>query len=136
MKRQNNTTENNELLELEQILTFLGINFINYKGKRTSNGHRTAKTIGEIKDFFGKEVMTSGQFIEDIKLWDFKNNWNDLMFLVAKIESLGADIIIRAEYTTLIYDEGEQISTLNFNSKIDSVYNACVEFVKWYNNNK
>ena len=31
--------------ELELILNFLGINFIDYQNRRISNGHRTAKTL-------------------------------------------------------------------------------------------
>ena len=68
--------------ELELILNFLGINFIDYQSKRISNGHITAKTLGEIKSYFGREVMTTGQFIDDIDWWDFENNWNDLFFYV------------------------------------------------------
>ena len=73
--------------ELELILNFLGINFIDYQNKRISNGHRTAKTIGEIKLFFGRNVMTSGQFIENIDWWDFENNCNDLIFLINIIKN-------------------------------------------------
>ena len=73
--------------ELELILNFLGIDFIDYKNKRISNGHRTAKTIGEINSYFGREVMTTGQFIENIDWWDFENNWNDLIFLINIIKN-------------------------------------------------
>jgi len=115
---------------LELILTFLGIQFINYKGKRTSNGHVTAKTIGEIKKFFGKEVMTSGQFIDEIKWWDFENDWNDLMFLIQKIESLSVDpkVIHWCRQTDKnIFDL--KLSEVN----IQKAYNACVKFIEWYN---
>lgn len=73
--------------ELELILNFLGINFIDYQNKRISNGHRIAKTLGEIKSYFGREVMTTGQFIDDIDWWDFENNWNDLIFLINIIKN-------------------------------------------------
>ena len=64
----------------------------------------------------------------------FHKDWNWLIEVVEKIETLGADLTIRAEHTTIVYDEGEQISTYAFKSKIETVYNACVEFIKWYNN--
>jgi len=122
------TADNNQYLELENILSFLGINFIDYKGHRTSNGHKNAKNAREIKEFFGKEVMTSGQFIEDIKWWDFKNNWNDLMFLVDKIKPLKRNG--NYHYQLLMN------MPLEMALQKDVVYNACVEFIKWYNEQK
>lgn len=128
---------NTKNTNLELILTFLGIEFINYKGHRTSNGHKTAKTIGQIKDYFGKEVMTSGQFIEDINWWDFKNDWNDLMFLVEKIESLDFNFNITSGDATALKNHGAiyqtLIYTLDGTKKIEAVYKTCVEFIKWYN---
>lgn len=140
---------------LELILTFLGIQFIDYKGKRTSNGHVTAKTIGEIKKFFGKEVMTSGQSIDQIKWWDFENDWNDLMFLVEKIEDTRVNniryidfhIMPDAVIVTNQEDEENPLILINksegngsiqediimFETKIQAVYIACVKFIEWYN---
>lgn len=111
--------------DLEAILTFLGIEFIDYNGHRTSNGHRTLKTLGEIKNFFNKEVMTSGQFIEDINFWDFQNDWNDLMFLVQKITTTTE---FHADYpnNSVFWDAYNEIDETE-------IYNACVEFIKWYN---
>lgn len=124
------------LIQLELILTFLGIQFIDYKGHRTSNGHKTAKNGGQIKSFFGKEVMTSGQFIEDITWWDFKNDWNDLMFLVDKIEHLLPESSwITIEYSSCwipLY-EAELTIEGEGESRIEAVYNACLEFITWYN---
>ena len=132
-----NTTDNIKLLELEEILTFLGIKFIDYKGRRTSDGHHTAKTIGEIKDFFGKEVMTSGQFIEDINWWDFENNWNDLMFLVEKIERLDFNFQITNKYASVLKNNSSIYTTniyyIDGVNKIQAVYETCVKFVKCYN---
>jgi len=131
----------NKYIELEEILTFLGIEFIDFKGKRTSNGHKTAKTIGEIKDFFGHEIITSGQHIENIKWFDFKNNWNDLMFLVEKIESLNytTDIqnIIGLGHYFRIYSAGADVIEIrDYETKIKSVYKGCLKFIKWYNQQK
>ena len=136
-----NTTENNKLLELEQILTFLGINFIDYNGHRTSNGHKTAKTIAEIRLFFCKDVMTSGQYIKDIDWWDFRNDWNDLMFLVEKIESLGYTITIAGvmcKVTKVLDLENSIVSYVlgDKSRKLELVYTTMVAFVKWYNENK
>lgn len=132
------TIENNNLIELEKILSFLGIIFIDYKGNRTSDGHKTAKTIGEIKVFFGKEVMTSGQFIKDINWWDFKNNYNDLFFLVEKIEEIQSPKGFR--YAFEICGNSVNIGlgkTENIfkrkTTKKESIYSACLEFIEWHN---
>jgi len=116
---------NTENANLELILTFLGIEFIDYKGHRTSNGHKTAKTIGQIKDYFGKEVMTSGQFIEDINWWDFKSDWNDLMFIVQEITTTTE---FHTDYpkNNLFWEAYNQIDK-------QEIYDACLEFLKWYN---
>lgn len=129
---------NTYYMELEAILTFLGIEFIDFKGKRTSNGHKTAKTIEEIKNFFGKEVMTTGQFIKDIDWWDFKNDWNDLMFLTEKIEESGFLFDIFKKSASIHTTEGYTISDISgkaVQSKKIATYSACIDFLKWYNKN-
>ena len=132
------------LIELENILTFLGMKFIDYKGQRVSNGHEKAKTIGEIKEFFGKEVMCSGMAIESYetsKMFDFNNNWNDLMFLVEKLDYYGASIIIGRFFCEIKYtnplNETQDFSTrIASGVKLNAVYGACVQFVEWINNLK
>lgn len=64
----------------------------------------------------------------------FHSDWNWIMKIVEKIENSGADLIIKAENTILVYDEGEQISTFYHKTKIEAICNACVEFIKWFNN--
>lgn len=135
-----------DLLELEMVLTFLGFEFIDYNGQRTSNGHNTIKIIGHLKEFFGKEIMTSGQFIKDINWFDFETNWNDLMFLVANIENLKDkdnfilyDVTIFSDAVLIADQQGNEIVLINksdngeFTTKIEAVYLACVKFIKWYN---
>ena len=102
--------------ELELILNFLGINFIDYQNKRISNGHRTAKTEKEIKSYFGREVMTSGQFIEDIDWWDFENNWNDLIFLINIIKNK--------------HQNTQQIDFYLTGCNLKNTYSAVINFLK------
>lgn len=69
----------------------------------------------------------------------FHSDWNWLMEVVEKIESLGYD-------SEIIYrlDDGGHCCYLNdspvfssqMGSKIEAVYNACLEFIKWYNEQK
>ena len=72
------------------------------------------------------------------------NDQNSLMEVVEKIESLGYNIdTMKVDITKYqssqfcgIYIDGKRIYTNYCETKIEAVYNACVEFIKWYNNNK
>ena len=67
----------------------------------------------------------------------FEYDWNWLMQVVDKIESLGNDVLINTNYIQITFDNGEQfIKTEEINVKIQATYNSCVEFVKWYNEQK
>lgn len=124
---------------LELILTFLGIQFIDYKGKRTSNGHVTAKTIGDIKKFFGKEVMTSGQSIDQINWWDFENDWDDLMFLIEKIESLGFKSNLKGSMDEIDFEFYNKKFNVGMCANKDDltkkevIYSTSLRFIEWYN---
>lgn len=61
-------------------------------------------------------------FAEQLK---FHRDWNWLMQVVEKIDSLG--------YSKELFKEQSKVCALPISTKIESVYNACVEFVKWYN---
>ena len=71
----------------------------------------------------------------------FHSNWDWLMRVVEKIESLGYNIdTMKVDITKYqssqfcgIYIDGKIIYTNYCETKIEAVYNACVEFVKWYN---
>ena len=67
----------------------------------------------------------------------FDTNWNWLMSVIRKIEELGNDVLITTNYIQIAFDEGEQFIVIDdFGIKIDSVYNAVIEFINWYNKNK
>lgn len=116
--------------ELESILTFLGIQFIDYKLKRCSNGHVTAKTVAEIRQFFGKEVMTTGQYVEDIHWWAFQSDWDDLMFLLKRIKNVVDNELTPED--VLLHNGLEQRLNPFLYEKWE-LYNGAVEFIKWYN---
>jgi hypothetical protein len=74
----------------------------------------------------------------------YHSDWNWLMEVVDKIESLDSEIptlsiqitnnhISIAVNATPLYTDIRQFSKI---SKIQTVYNACVEFIKWYNGQK
>ena len=66
---------------------------------------------------------------------NYNSDWNWLMEVVEKIESIkGTQIFINGISCEIMF-KGRVISK-HFNTKIEAVYNACVEFIKWYNENK
>lgn len=80
----------------------------------------------------------SEYYYEDSEL-EYHFNWNWLMEVVERIESLGYD-------TEIVYrlDDGGHCFYINdspvfssqMGSKIESIYQAVVEFIKWYNSAK
>ena len=83
----------------------------------------------------------------------YNSNWNWLMEVVEKIESLGYrtltenecfmitksklssfDVRSKDDYNT-IFSDNYEINHYG-GSKKENIYNACVEFIKWYNESK
>jgi hypothetical protein len=57
--------------------------------------------------------------------YDFATDWGLLMQVVEKISNIKG-----------FNDIENDLNNLKINAKIEDVYNACVSFVKWYNNQK
>lgn len=70
-----------------------------------------------------------------LELLHFDTDWNWLMQVVEKIESLGYRVAI-TEFKTEISNEVISINSWKEKIKIANTHNACVEFVKWYNEQK
>lgn len=109
-----------------------------------------------IREFYPKMKVDNGigelTEVENLRVGClcYHSDWNWLMQVVEKIESL--EDLERFEITTFnvsiqYYETREKrfdynlyFSTIELNSKvipkIEAVYNACVEFIKWYNNQK
>ena len=67
-------------------------------------------------------------------LQEMQRDWGFIMAVVEKIEDLGNDVLITTNYIQIAFDEGEQFVVVeDIKNKIEAVYNACIEFVKWYN---
>lgn len=106
-----------------------------------------------IAEFMGmkpiKKDESDGIWTNTIKAHDynvvmnlsFNNNWNWLMEVVEKIESLSKEnetysFSITKISVRVLY-RGNRVVDLPINdTKIEAVYNACVDFIKWYNNKK
>ena len=75
--------------------------------------------------------LYNGYFVEDLK---YHEDWNWLMEVVEKIESLGYRIEIVKHICRIYLSNKETIIISENTPKIEAVNIACVEFIKWYNN--
>ena len=75
--------------------------------------------------------LYNGYFIDELK---YHEDWNWLMVVVEKIESLGYRIEIVKHICRIYLSNKETIIISENTPKIEAVYNAVVEFIKWYNN--
>ncbi len=83
--------------------------------------------------------------IKSIEEFDFKKNWNDLMLVVEKIESLengsyGFTIdpwgIVVIEYKSGNENVIVQFENDDNHPKIQQYYSCVTDFIQWYNNQK
>jgi DNA replication protein DnaC len=113
------TIENNKL-----IAEFMG-GLFNKHSNKYGIGNAEYITIGKLNNV----VKAINHYdIVDLK---YHNNWNWLMEVVEKIESL-------SEEQKVINFSRQNKSIFDFKlteSKIEATYNACIEFIKWYNEN-
>ncbi len=101
---------------------------------KTSEAIEGYKTLAE---FMG----LSEQYIDARKFcWisgpNYSTDWNWLMPVVEKIESLEYDVEIGTTYVRIARsdDSGFGLDEWICAPKIEEVFNACVEFAKWYKN--
>ena len=71
--------------------------------------------------------------------YNYNTDWNRLMQVVEKIECCDFIFSIHHEVANIFNGECNELTyneTTQARTKIEAVYNACVEFIKWYNENK
>jgi hypothetical protein len=97
------------------------------------------KIIAEFMNYGNNRPLTNGL------LNTLYTDFNSLMEVVEKIESLGyisnqdsriCEGSLKPIYYFRIFIKhyrGQNVGYSKANSRIEAVYNACVEFVKWYN---
>lgn len=103
-----------------------------------------------IAEFMGDTFITDmyGNVKEDLSTLQYHNDWNWLMLVVEKIEDMkfytNYDMCITGKNDNeimnffRIYQGGYLGNIVGFGksiSKIEAVYNAVTEFIKWYNQN-
>lgn len=117
---------------------------------------KTEETNKLIAEFMGIDVAFDGTFsinpMTRYGCWEkmkYATDWNWLMEVVEKIESLGVNIWVvknKVKITIIgelaqklnnsLYDtefEGYDFEYYTKETKIEAVYNACVTFIEWYN---
>ena len=93
------------------------------------------------------ELQTNQHLIQEFmgvekteRLIPYHSCWNHLMLVVEKIEDIEIDdsfydVEIR-QNVTYIHHADEDYDHYGFASKLDSVYYAKIQFIKYYNQNK
>ena len=96
-----------------------------------------------IAEFMNIPLITSEEFVNELKeqrkngiqysinksiLEDltYHSDWNSLMEVIEKI----VDICLHLDSMEMYYNITDSIPS------IDTTYNACIEFIEWYNENK
>jgi hypothetical protein len=113
-----NTTENNKL-----IAEFMGWKL----------GHPELLELRWSDEWFdGRDKKTTKGFLH------FDTDWNWLMEVVEKIESLCSNrgFEISARFVHIRVNNNLTISSGVKDNRIEAVYNVCIEFIKWYNQQK
>lgn len=100
--------------------------------------HNVLENNRLIAKFMGEDSLTEFNWVlfrNGIGV-QYESNWSELMPVVEKIETsiLDGDVVIKIEGDNCFITYGDTwnlYSTLD--SKIESTYQAVVEFIKWYN---
>jgi len=117
--------EGNESFESQDYSTLEG-------AKRSLYIEPTTEENNEmIAEFMGHENPQSWE--DDL----YSSDWNWLMDVVEKIEDLNYSVEINkqedGDYQCLV-TKSSIVSSEFSDIKINAVYNACVKFIRWYNN--
>lgn len=131
------------------------INHISSNRQRREN-IRLAKFMGyniDIHDDTGRVILYSetGKMIQHLgygnikKAWgrvkfDYHSSFDHLMTVVKRIEFLGFTVVSGQTYCTITTNNPEIENTVVINetaeNRLDSIWLACVNFTKWYKNDK
>ena len=123
----NNIIENNKLIAefmgLNKTKMFFNLKTGNYVKKETADCDIT------VVDVYLKNNKPITNFY-------YHSDWNWLMEVVEKIEKLKCTVVIEKNICR-IHKGGLHFGhAYKFETKIEAVYNACLEFIKWYNKQK
>lgn len=110
-----NTTENNKL-----IAEFMGMK---------------PQDKNELDGFWTNTIKAHKY--DSVMNLQFDSSWNWLMEVVEKIESIGFTFEVKKNWARVTRKRESIILRWEQDkSKIEAVYKACLEFIKWYNSNE
>jgi hypothetical protein len=112
------------------------------------NNKLLAEFMGNDTDEYGADVFVpkqlmfnhNAQCMQGIFQFDecyFDTDWSWLMQVVEKIENYNefTNVLFAPQGCAIdVYIENGFAFSNDCDTKIEAVYNACIEFVKWYNN--
>ena len=114
----------------------------------TTNNKLIAEEMGYKKKTPTKDIFqhpADKNRFDRIEYLKYDTDWNWLMEVVEKIENTKIDntifdIFIAKDKTHIHYSKNDEWFSNIFihegNEKLENTYNACIEFIKWYNNEK
>lgn len=103
-----NTTEKNKL-----IAEFMGWKSTNILNEYYNDSEESWQKVGVL----------------NINTFCYHSDWNWLMEVVEKIESLDIYYDKYIDHNSSMFTSGK----IELSTKIEAVYNACVTFIEWYN---
>ena len=118
-----NTVEKNKMINI-----FMGLKPVEIFGRFSIS-----------KDHVSVCCDTSDETMESFsKSTKYHSDWNWLMEVVDKIESLCSNtgFEISSSFVHIRVNNNLTISSGVCSDRMEAVYNACVEFIKWYNQQK
>ena len=129
------------------------------ENKKIIEGNKLIAEFMEVKNFREYELNSKHKcliisdddgfidYVEGINFLSYNDNWNRIMPVVEKIKKLEFEFNTFSDYTkTEKYRNEVRISELSVDKycrilirntdMLDAIFNAVVEFIKWYNENK
>jgi hypothetical protein len=103
---------------------------------------RNGKVKKSLYTWKGIDDLLTGGWTE-VKYMKFHSDWNWIMQVVEKIESFIFDDdmyynfqILGGCYVTIIDSKTNEFGSYSSSTRLLTVYQACIDFVKWYNAQK
>lgn len=89
--------------------------------------HKNNILLAEFLDMLTTD--SEGNIKEDVNSFKFHNDWNWAMLALQKCDAVAYELRVHDDWI-------ERFQTSLSQYEILDVYDVCIEFVKWYNENK
>ena len=108
---------------------------MDFMGEKPGYNPYTKKWTWSDSPWFSCEHDTSEEVVDSIsKYAKYSTDWNWIFKIVEKIEEHRFDVEMRQSVVTIFdKDNNEDILEVVLDSKLEAVFEACVEFIEWFN---